>query len=77
MQIIPKQLRGRTFALLRTLMQGSGPLASAAAGGLLPILGLTTMIGGSAVLVGAPGLVGMQVRQLRGRHPQIVEEAAA
>lgn len=65
MQIIPEPLRGRTFALLRTLMQGTGPLASALAGVLLPMLGLVSMMGSSALLVGAPGLAGAQVKQLR------------
>ena len=65
MQIIPEQLRGRTFALLRTLMQSSGPLASAGAGVLLSILGIPAMIGLSALLVGAPGLLGFGVKQLR------------
>ncbi len=65
MQIIPEQLRGRTFALLRTLMQSSGPLASAGAGALLSILGIPAMIGLSAFLIGAPGLLGFGVKQLR------------
>jgi MFS family permease len=65
MKVIPERLRGRTFALLRTLMQGSGPLASALAGALLPVLGLVVMVGCSSVLVGVPGLVGTRVRQLR------------
>lgn len=64
MQIIPEQLRGRTFALLRTLMQSSGPLASAGAGALLSILGIPAMIGLSALLIGAPGLLGFGVKQL-------------
>ena len=65
MQIIPEALRGRTFALLRTLMQGTGPLASALAGVLLPLLGLVAMMGASALLIGGPGLAGMQVNALR------------
>lgn len=65
MQIIPEALRGRAFALLRTLMQGTAPLASALAGTLLPILGLVAMIGASALLMGGPGLVGAQVKALR------------
>ncbi len=65
MQIIPEQLRGRTFALLRTLMQSAGPLASAGAGALLSILGIPAMIGLSALLVGVPGLLGYGVKQLR------------
>jgi MFS family permease len=67
MQIIPEAMRGRTFALLRTLMQGTGPLASAFAGVLLPVLGLGAMIGSSALLIGAPGLVGMRVKALQRR----------
>ncbi len=65
MRIIPEPLRGRTFALLRTLMQGSGPLASAIAGLLLPVLGLTAMMGGSALVMGLPGIAGLRVRGLR------------
>lgn len=65
MRIIPEALRGRTFALLRTLMQGTGPLASALAGVLLPALGLFAMIGASALLVGTPGLLGSQAPALR------------
>jgi predicted MFS family arabinose efflux permease len=65
MQIIPEALRGRTFALLRTLMQGTGPLASALAGVLLPVLGLAAMMGSSALLIGVPGLVGMRVKVLQ------------
>ncbi|WP_165422999.1 MFS transporter [Ktedonosporobacter rubrisoli] len=65
MQIIPEQLRGRVFALLRTLMQSAGPLASGAAGSLLLILGIPTMIALSALLIGFPGLFGCGLKQLR------------
>lgn len=65
MQIIPEQLRGRTFALLRTLMQSSGPLASGVAGQLLVVIGIPTMIALSAFLVGVPGFLGFGVKQLR------------
>ena len=78
MRIIPERLRGRTFALLRTLMQGSGPLASAAAGVLLPAVGVATMIGCSALLVGVPGLIGYRVRALRaGATTQATPEVKA
>jgi hypothetical protein len=59
MQIIPEPLRGRT------LMQSAYPLGGAAAGWLLPLLGIPAMIGLSALLVGAPGLAGYPVRELR------------
>jgi hypothetical protein len=65
MRIIPPGLRGRTFALLRTLMQGASPLASAGARVALPLLGIPALIAASAVLVGAPGLAGARVRALR------------
>lgn len=77
MRIIPDHLRGRTFALLRTLMQGTGPISSAFAGLLLPILGVIAMIGSSALLVGAPGLFGMQVEALRKAGHEEQEEDAA
>jgi MFS family permease len=65
MQIIPMELRGRTFALLRTLMQGATPLGGALAGFLLPIVGIPMMIGLSSLMIGAPGLAGMQTVELR------------
>lgn len=65
MHIIPDHLRGRSFALLRTLMQGSGPLASAVGGLLLPILGLSAVMALSSVAIGVPGAVGCFVRDLR------------
>jgi len=65
MRIIPPDLRGRTFALLRTMMQGTVPLAGVAAGLLLPIVGIPAMIGLSALLIGLPGPLGYQVRDLR------------
>jgi MFS family permease len=70
MQIIPERLRGRSFALLRMLMQSGNPIGGAAAGILLPTLGLPAMILLSAVVVGVPGLLGAQVRALRqaGQH---------
>src|SRR5207248_766725 len=44
MSIIPEHLRGRTFALLRTLMQGTGPVGGAVAGLILPIIGLLPLL---------------------------------
>jgi MFS family permease len=65
MQVIPPDLRGRTFALLRTLMQGATPLGGAFAGFLLPVTGIAIMIALSALVIGLPGLAGLQVRELR------------
>jgi MFS family permease len=65
MQIIPSTMRGRVFALLRMVMQSGAPIGGAAAGMLLPLVGLTKMIAFSALLAGVPGLVGARVRALR------------
>jgi MFS family permease len=64
MQVIPPDLRGRTFALLRTLMQGATPLGGALAGFLLPIWGIQIIIGLSSLIIGSPGLVGLRVKEL-------------
>ena len=64
MQVIPPELRGRTFALLRTLMQGATPLGGALAGLLLPLWGIQVIVGLSVVVIGIPGLVGLQVKEL-------------
>ncbi|MHB8648048.1 MAG: MFS transporter [Thermomicrobiales bacterium] len=66
MRIIPEGLRGRAFALLRTLMQSGTPIGGALGGLLLPLVGIPVMILLSACVVVAPGLVGLQVRELRG-----------
>jgi len=65
MQIIPEKLRGRTFALLRTLMQSASPVGGIIAGFLLPVVGIFTMIGLSVGLMGVPGLLGYRVKDLR------------
>lgn len=65
MQIIPEALRGRTFALLRTLMQGTNPVGGVLAGFLLPLVGIPAMIGLSAMLIGIPGLFGYRVKDFR------------
>ncbi|HEX9676189.1 MAG TPA: hypothetical protein VGA07_09435 [Anaerolineales bacterium] len=40
MDIIPAELRGRAFALLRMLMQSANPLGGLLAGPLLPLVGI-------------------------------------
>lgn len=52
MRLIPEALRGRTFALLRMLMQSGDPLGGASAVIRLPLVGLTATIGRSTALVG-------------------------
>lgn len=76
MQIIPPPLRGRTFALLRTLMVGTIPAGGALAGFLIPALGIPLIMAISAGTHLVPGLVGSQVRELRRAGPPTLAEAA-
>lgn len=65
MQIIPIELRGRTFALLRTLMQAASPLGGLVSGFVLPAVGIPAMIAGSSAAIGIPGFLGLRVDELR------------
>jgi MFS family permease len=65
MRVIPDYLRGRSFALLRMLMQSGNPIGGALAGLLMPLLGIAAAVGCSALLVGLPGVLGYGVAPLR------------
>jgi MFS family permease len=65
MKVIPDALRGRTFALLRTLMQSANPVGGGIAGVIMPLLPISVMILISALLIGVPGAVGYTINQLR------------
>lgn len=65
MKIIPAELRGRTFALLRTLMIGALPLGGLLGGAVLPVIGMTAMIGLSSAVHITSALLGSQVKALR------------
>lgn len=65
MKIIPAELRGRTFALLRTLMIGALPLGGLIGGAVLPLVGMTAMIGLSSTVHILSALFGSQVKELR------------
>src|SRR5262249_28676403 len=68
MAITPPALRGRVFALIRLSIQGFGPIGSALAGLLLPLIGITATILLSAAAIGLPGLAGAAVGPLRRAH---------
>jgi MFS family permease len=65
MKIIPEHQRGRTFALLRMLMQSTNPLGGLLAGFLLPAVGMAWVIAISAAAIGLPGTAGCRVKELR------------
>lgn len=66
MRVIPPRLRGRSFALLRTLMQSSTPAFSAIGGALFGLIGLRALIALSVGMITVPGLIGTRSRELAG-----------
>ena len=65
MRIIPAELRGRSFALLRTMMVAGYPVGGALAGWLTAALGIPGLILLSAGMKTLAGLGGMSAKQLR------------
>lgn len=59
MRLIPQDLRGRAFALLRTLMQSTPPVGGLAAGILLAGPGIGLVVALVALLIAAPGAAGL------------------
>jgi predicted MFS family arabinose efflux permease len=64
MRLIPPHLRGRVFALLRTLMQSTRPLGSILAGLLLVGGNLTPALAAIALLIIVPGAIGLFIPAL-------------
>jgi len=65
MQIIPERMRGRTFALLRMIMQGGNPIGGAIGGLLAAVVAIPTLVATSAFLIMAPAIAGNTVNDLR------------
>jgi MFS family permease len=59
MRLIPPELRGRVFSLLRTTMQAAEPLGGALGGAVIAGGGLLLALAAIATAIGAPGLVGL------------------
>lgn len=59
MRLVPPELRGRIFSLLRTTMQAAEPIGGALGGAVIATGGLVLVLAGIATAIGAPGLVGM------------------
>jgi hypothetical protein len=59
MRLIPDELRGRVFSLLRTLMQSTPPIGGIVAAGLLSGHDVAPAVVVAALLFGVPGLVGL------------------
>jgi MFS family permease len=65
MAIIPKDMHGRAFALIRMTIQSGNPLGGALGGLAVPALGLAAGALLSAALIGLPGLIGLGLASLR------------
>jgi MFS family permease len=74
MRLIPPEMRGRVFALLRTAMQSTRPLGAVAAGLLLTQGSLTIAIVAMALLFAVPGFIGIFLPAM-GRGPTAEPEA--
>lgn len=68
MRLIPPEMRGRVFALLRTSMQSTRPIGAVAAGFLVGHGDLTIAIAAIGLLFAVPGLIGIWLPAL-GRGP--------
>jgi hypothetical protein len=68
MRLIPPEIRGRVFALLRTSMQSTRPIGAVAAGLLLSRGDVSIAILAMALLFAVPGFVGIWLPAL-GRGP--------
>ena len=64
MRLIPAHLRGRVFALLRTLMQSTPPIGGLVAGSVLAGGGIGPTIVAMAMLIAVPGVLGLVHRSL-------------
>jgi len=67
MRIVPPELRGRVFSLVRTTMQAAEPAGGAIGGVVIASGGLVLALGGIAAAIGVPGLVGLA-------HPSLAPE---
>jgi hypothetical protein len=75
MRLIPPEMRGRVFALLRTSMQSTRPIGAVAAGLLLGRGDLSIAIVAVGLLFAVPGFIGIWLPAL-GRGPTAEPERA-
>jgi MFS family permease len=59
MRLIPAELRGRVFSILRTAMQAAEPMGGALAGAVVASGGVVVALAGIAGAIGIPGLLGL------------------
>jgi predicted MFS family arabinose efflux permease len=77
MRLIPPELRGRVFSLLRTTMQAAEPLGGAFGGAVIASGGLVLALAAIATAIGAPGLLGLAHPALAPAHDPETSAASA
>ncbi len=75
MRIIPVELRGRVFAMLRTMMVAGLPVGGALAGVLTTGMGIPGLIALTAILISGTGIGGFSVRSLRNSREYLTERS--
>ncbi len=69
MRVIPADLRGRVFGMIRTLIQSTPPIGAAAAGALVAGPGLAASLAVMAGTICLPGLAGLAAPALQEEAP--------
>lgn len=59
MRLIPEELRGRVFSILRTVIRSTLPLSSSLFGLVMPLIGIMSAVGLAALLIASPGIVAL------------------
>jgi predicted MFS family arabinose efflux permease len=77
MRIVPAELRGRVFSLVRTTMQAAEPAGGALGGLVIASGGLVLALAGIAAAIGVPGLVGLAHPALAPEHDTEAAPAVA
>jgi hypothetical protein len=62
MRLIPEELRGRVFSILRTVIRSTLPLSSSLFGLVIPLIGIMSAVGAAALLIGLPGILALATR---------------
>jgi MFS family permease len=78
MRVIPPELRGRTFGLLRTLMQSTPPVGGALAAAMLSAgRGIGPVVVTMSLIMAVPGVIGLVTPALADEHTHAREPVAA
>ncbi len=77
MRVIPAELRGRIFGVLRTLMQSTPPIGGALAGVMLAGGRTTATVVAMTAVMAVPGFIGLVTPALEDAHTRAPERATS